>query len=502
MGPRKTFPCTLPNLALAATRWNAQPVGLSKLVVARLAKRTYSSSFFESASPKILLPPPLSTPLSVPTSFSLNALTVRLVKPDEKPQWRSLMQQYHYLGFKGMVGESLLYVATVFDHWVALIGWGAAAWKCQPREAWIGWNENLKLKRLYLIANNVRFLILPGISMKNLASKILALNLKRLSSDWENRYHHPLLLVETFVDLARFKGTCYLAAGFLPLGKTKGFTKHRQGYLAHGNPKLLLVKPLDPKARQKLSGPFPVVSHPTLKEESMTIDINHLPLSGEGSLMELLRTLSDPRKPRGVRHSFVSILAISICAALSGMRSFAAIGEWANSLSVETLEKLGCTRKTPPVESTIRRTLQKIDANAFDEKIGAWLIATAGGLKNKQVCIDGKTLCGSGDGNKKPLHLLSGILAQEGFVIAQREVGEKTNEIPEVKPLLEPLPLEGAVVTGDAMHTQKETARFVVKEKQADYLLTVKDNQPRLKAEIESLGQRLMSFSPSSEFAG
>jgi hypothetical protein len=229
---------------------------------------------------------------------------------------------------------------------------------------------------------------------------------------------------------------------------------------------------------------------------------NDLPLEGPDSFLGLLSLLHDPRKPRGVRHRFVVILAISVGAVLSGAQSFEAIAQWGKTLSGETLKQLGSTRDQPPSESTFRKTLQRIDAEAMDLEISAWLLRHFK-LTGQQVSLDGKTLRGSYDGPSRPLHLLSAILATEGVVLAQRAVGEKTNEIPEIKPLLAPLPLEGAIVTADAMHTQTETARYIVDEKKADYLLTVKDNQPTLKAEIESLGLRLMgSFSPSGEIAG
>jgi hypothetical protein len=431
-----------------------------------------------------------------PASFSLNEVVVRPIAYGERLRWRGLMRAHHYLGFQSMVGESIGYVATVAHHWIALLGWAAAAFKSCHREAWIGWDEALKLKRLHLIANNVRFLILPGISVKHLASKVLALNLKRLSSDWQRRYSHPLLLVETFVDPARFAGTCYKAAGFFPLGQTKGFMKTRHGYVEHGQPRVLLIRPLHPKAREFLCAPFPSVPHPHNKEVVSMIDVNRLPLVGEGSLMELLEKITDPRKPRGVRHPMVFILALAVCAVLSGMKSVDGIAQWAACLPKEALEKLGATRRTPPSEPTFRRVLHAVDVAFFDAQVGAWL-AQQHLFPGQHVAVDGKTIRGSHDGEKKPLHLLSAVLAPEGVTVAQRKVNEKTNEIPEIKPLLEPLDLKGSVVTADALHTQTETARYLVEEKQADYLFVVKGNQLQLKKDIADLPGE--SFSPSGD---
>ena len=161
--------------------------------------------------------------MSEPVGVSLRVpapLTVRLVRAEERARWQQALQQYHYLGCPRMVGQALWYVATVGDVWVALLGWAAAALKCRPRDAWIGWPPALQWRRLPFVVNNVRFCLLPGGPQPNLASQILARNLRRLNRDWEDAYGHPVLLAETFVDAARFRGTCYRAAGWQCLGVT------------------------------------------------------------------------------------------------------------------------------------------------------------------------------------------------------------------------------------------------------------------------------------------
>ena len=223
------------------------------------------------------------------------------------------------------------------------------------------------------------------------------------------------------------------------------------------------------------------------------IDVNKLPLEQEGGLMQLLKTLVDPRKPRGVRHPISTVVAIAVCAALSGAQSFTAIAEWAEGLSSEALRMMGSKRKTPPSEPTIRRTLQKLDAVHLDAKISQWMLKTFP-LAGRPVATDGKSLRGAHDAGQRPPHLLSAILHKEAVVIAQIDVEEKTNEIPKIRELLDPLPLQGAIVTADALHTQRETARFLVKEKGADYLFIVKDNQPTLRKDIVDLN--LDAFPP------
>ena len=108
---------------------------------------------------------------------------------------------------------------------------GYRSLEMQPRDRWINWSDEQKYERLQYITNNQRFLILPGVSIKNLASRVLALNVKRLSADWETVYGHPIVMVETFVDHSRFKAICYRAAGWVPLGMTNGLWSHRRHLL-------------------------------------------------------------------------------------------------------------------------------------------------------------------------------------------------------------------------------------------------------------------------------
>lgn len=460
---------------------------------------------------KITLPPPQRSPGrphpapvcgswrpgQIEPDFRLADVIVRPIQFAERRPWQHLMAQYHYLGFHNTVGEAIRYVATVGAHWVALLAWAAAAFKSRHREAWIGWDETLKWRRLHLVANNVRFLILPGIQRKNLASRVLALNLQRLSDDWQHRYGHPIWLAETFIDSARFAGTCYRAAGWIPLGETRGFGKRRHGYCPHGHPKTLFVRPVRPDAARLLSAPFPPprFPHSPEKENVRMLDVNRLPVEGEGGLLELLRTLPDPRQRRGVRHPLVCIVAIATCACLAGARSFEAMAQWAKELSWDALRRLGGKRPAPPSEKCLRLTLQRLDVLALDRQLGAWL-ARHNLRPGKAVAVDGKTLRGAHDGPQPAPRLLSAVIHQEGIVIAQRPVGEETNEIPCLPPLLDGLPLQGVVVTADALHTQTETARYLVEDKHADYLFTVKENQPTLRQDIADL--QLEAFPPSA----
>ena len=141
------------------------------------------------------------------------------------------------------MGETLWYGAAWRGEWVALASFSAAALKCQARDAWIGWTLRHKYDRLHLVANNTRFLLLRPVP--NLGSRVLGLCARHLVRDWPARFHHPLVLLETFVDPSRFVGTVYRAAGWTEVGMTRGFRRVRGGYRAGSTPKKVLVRPLN-----------------------------------------------------------------------------------------------------------------------------------------------------------------------------------------------------------------------------------------------------------------
>lgn len=422
---------------------------------------------------------------------------VRLVAPDEMPRWVDLMARHHYLGRPDMVGQVLCYVATVDGAWAALLGWASAALQVKARDAWIGWSDDQRHRRLRYVANNVRYCILPGWNLPNLASRVLALNTRRLAADWQDRFGHPVVLAETFVDPSRFDGTSYRAAGWELLGRTRGFGRHGRQWEEHQQPKTVWVRPLRRPARYWLAADLDAAE--LIGTSSPGIDVNTVPIEGPEGLLAALAQVADPRHKRGIRHAQTTVLAIAVCAVLSGARSFLAIADWAQSLPQDLLKRLGCRRRNddtieraPPSEPTIRRTLEAIDAEELDQVLHAFLLRHGLGAA---IAIDGKTLRGSGHGADRPRHLMAAVIHQTGVVVGQRTVDVKTNEITVAPPLLEPLDLRGRVVTADAMHTQQALARYLVEQKQADYVFTVKKNHPQLH---KHLTQMAWDFPPSS----
>lgn len=174
----------------------------------------------------------------------LRQLVVRPIERDERVGWREYMERYHYLGDRPIVGEHLLQAAFLEGELVALMGWASAAFRAPLREAYVGWDEATKRRRLHLVANNIRFLILPWVRVRHLASKVLSLSVRRLSADWQAVWKHPVLLAETFVDTTRFVGTSYRAANWTYLGQTAGRSKRGNNYRHGSSKKALYVYPL------------------------------------------------------------------------------------------------------------------------------------------------------------------------------------------------------------------------------------------------------------------
>ena len=184
----------------------------------------------------------------------LHAVRMHLVERTQLPRLHKLLNQHHYLGSLKPVGERLYYVATdAAGRWLAILVFSAAANHLRAREAWIGWSNEQRRRRLSLITNNCRFLLLPGCAVPNLGSRVLRLTLDRLSADWQAHYGHPILAVETFVDPDQFQGTVYTANGWIELGKTDGWGRHRRDYyVKHDQPKRLFVRALSRQACRSL----------------------------------------------------------------------------------------------------------------------------------------------------------------------------------------------------------------------------------------------------------
>ena len=180
---------------------------------------------------------------------------LQVTRKQDVQLFRTLLQQHHYLGYSGPVGENLKYL--VYDCQERVLGcllYGAAAWRVASRDSFIGWDESARQHGLSRIANNMRFLILPDIRVSHLASHLLALVSRRISNDWQAKYGHPILLLETFVEQRRFAGTCYKAANWIPVGETTGRTRNHSSGRSMAPVKSVWLYPLHRSFQKHLVG--------------------------------------------------------------------------------------------------------------------------------------------------------------------------------------------------------------------------------------------------------
>ena len=174
-------------------------------------------------------------------------LRIEAIEPGH-PCWslfKYLLRRYHYLGFNGTVGENMKYL--IFDNESRLLAcllFGSAAWSCAARDDFIGWDKDTRINNLRLLTNNTRFLILPWVRVPHLASHILSIVIRRIQGDWRNKYGHGLLLLETFVEIDRFRGTCYKAANWRYAGLTKGRSRNDRYTKLHVPVKAVYLYPL------------------------------------------------------------------------------------------------------------------------------------------------------------------------------------------------------------------------------------------------------------------
>jgi hypothetical protein len=349
---------------------------------------------------------------------SLSELILRPIVRSEEARYQRQMAQYHYLGDLPKIGETLWYVATWREQWLAQISVSAAALKCGVRDRWIGWDFRLQYDRLKLIANNSRFLILPEGRWPNVGSRVLSLLERRIVGDWQRQFGHPLLLLETFVDPRRFHGGVYRAANWLELGLTQGFRRTREGYSAEPQtPKRVFVRPLCRDAAVRLR-----------QFERVHLGLTGVPkmqLNAEQmrSLPHCFATIADPRRAQGRRHRLPVVLGLAAGAILCGMRGYKAIADWADGLGQPARQRFGCRRENGryvvPSEFVIRDCLVRIEPGALDQALNAWNRSWA--IRDEALAMDGKTMKNAVDETGHAAHIMSVIGHDSGCCLAQKK---------------------------------------------------------------------------------
>jgi hypothetical protein len=422
-----------------------------------------------------------------------------LSDPAELARCDALIVEHHYLHSATLVGEHLRYVATYKGEWLALISFSAAAYHLRYRDQFIGWTPEQRRRRLPLVVNNARFLILPDAHYPNLASRLLKQVLARLSDDWLARWGHPVALVETFVDPEWFRGTTYKVSGWSELGPTSGFGRRAQDfYQPHERPKQLWVKELVKGAAAQLrAAELP----PAWAEVEARASVRcTTPVRDIGSLLEECKSLPEFRRRQALAYPVAGMLALIVlaafCAVVRGQRDLAA---FARKLSQAQLRALGfrCDPRTGrvrcPGETAFYRVLGGLPEDQVETILLRWQEKLLGPPPDTLIAIDGKTLR-----HARGQELVSALGTDSGRWLGTVRVAEGSNEIPAAQTLIERLDLDGKLVVLDALHTQDLTAQKLHFEHGADYVMTVKANQKSLYQTLEAKLQT-QPFSPSAD---
>lgn len=436
------------------------------------------------------MPAPASRPPVLPEERAvlLRVLQVEVLDtPELRARAQALLEAEHHLGGIQAVGEQVHYaVGDAHGEWVAVLIFAAAALHLRPRDTWIGWTDEQRRRRLALVANNVRFLLLPKRTVPNLGSAVLSRVLARLSDDWQVRYAHPVLVVETFVDPEKFQGTVYQASGWSELGLTKGHgRKARDYYENHDRPKRLFARELVPNARRSLQAEH---LKPALAPVEAKVPVRStLPAAELQSLSDLFRAVPDYRQRVG-QYPLFALLGIVACAYLaSAPRGQKDLAGFARRLSPGQRAALGVRRTLAgtypaPSQPTLSRLFKRVSTGRIEQTLLAHQTQVRGAPPVDEIVVfDGKVPAHSGG-----LNVVTAITVPGLHYLGSAVVADKTNEIPAVRELLGRVEVAGRLVSIDAMHTQTQTAREIVLEHGGDFLLTVKANQPGVQAAVQT----------------
>lgn len=414
---------------------------------------------------------------SAPTQVNLKQVVVRLAQPHERERWDALMDQHHYLGFKQFAGRGLRYVAEHDGEWLALLGWQTGVFQCRPRDRWIGWHKAVQFRRLHLIANNTRFLLLPqGTGVAHLASRVLGLNLRRLSRDWRQRWGHRLELAETFVDPKLYRGTAYRAANWVALGLSQGYARSNGQYTEkHGQRKQMWVYELRPRARQRLADPR---DRPDWACRPVA---GRYPAQELRSLRAQLEEVEDSRSQHGKRHPLAVVLALLVLARLAGQVGGRAAEAYAKTLKQEELRALGCRQEAAagrfvtPSDTTFQRVMESTDPASLERVIQVW---TQPRVEARALAGDGKRIRGANRlaGAGQHWETVTLVDHASGRPVASRSYREEGGEQAALRALLEEVDLCGRTVTLDAGHASRATERAIVEQHQGHILVRIKGN--------------------------
>ena len=374
------------------------------------------------------------TPTTIP---DLKQVVLRLAQPHERPRWDALMAKHHDLGFKQLAGRGLRYVAEYEGEWLALVGWQTGVFQCRPRARWLGWHKAVQFRRLHLIANHTRFSVLPeGAGVQHLASRVLGMNLRRLSRDWQQRWGHPIELAETFVD---------------------------------------------PQERPEWA--------------CGAVDVRY-PAAELRSLRAQWEAVEDSRSCHGRRHRLAVVLALQLLARLAGRVGGRAAEAYAKTLTAEELGALGCRRdattgeSVTPSETTFQRVMERTDPGSLERALERW---TQPRVAASARAGAGKRIRGANRLSATGQHGATVTLVDQrtGVPVASRSYREEGGEQAAWRALLEAVDLRGRTVTLDAGHAGRETERAIVEPHGGHIMVRIKGNCELTHATLSGLNWEL-----------
>ncbi len=450
----------------------------------------------------------LSTPVrrhSEPSVLSGKPLTIRKITDDELARYKTLEGQYHYMGEGHPAGDTLRLVVESEGTWVALFLWGSAAYRLKDRDAYIGWSGPQRASRQKLVVQNRRFtLLVERGAHPNLASRILGQMVRELPAIWFGSFGYEPLLAETFSDIEAREGTCYRASGWLDLGKTKGFSRHRSDYyVPNDRPKKLWVRELRKDAASWLrADELP----PECRKGAQSDAHGVLPLTlpQVESLHEMFCKVPDPRANNSVFHigAMLSIVAMAI---LSGHRNLQQMVRFANRMRMNHRRALGLPRfakdsayRKVPSYSAFYNLLRKMDIESFSQCLSQWLAAHSGSLP-AALALDGKFI-------RDTVGIVCLADHETGVPRAMAKASQKEGEGHdcEIKAaqrmICRERDLSNIVITADALHCQHQTARDIV-ERGGEFILQVKGNQKSVHAASALQTKDISPFLPSPKKA-
>jgi len=414
-------------------------------------------------------------------SLSGKSLTIKVIGKKDIKRFKELEGKFHYMGEGHSGGDTMRFAVEADGEWVALFLWGSAVYRLKDRDQFIGWSNPQQAQRQKLIVQNRRFTMLfERGAQPNLASRVLGKMIRELPDLWHKKFGYTPLLAETFSDIETQAGTCYKASGWIALGKTKGFSKHRADFfIPNDRPKKLWVRELRPNATELLRSPE-LPPEFAKGAQSDADGIMPLRIKQIESLHDALRKVPDPRAGNST-FRIGAMLSITAMAILSGHRNLVQIVRFANRMTMKQRKTLGLPiyekgssyRKVPSY-SAFYNLLRQLDIDAFSYILSQWLQQHTGSLP-AALALDGKFI-------KDTVGIVCMVDHETGvpqaMIKASKKKGEgKDCELKASQRMIRRQPdLSNKIITGDPLNCQRQTARDIV-ERGGEYIFQVKDNQ-------------------------